>query len=84
MDEARRFLAHLMHQAPPSAHITLTAIHPDNKHPTPSRHIPVHESHAKLEKGIIGFASQANAMGWGAYVGMGYRRARLGQMATRW
>jgi hypothetical protein len=77
MDEARRFLAHLMHKAPPSAHITLTAIHPDNKHPTPSRHIPVH-NHTQLEKGLSDLL-QANALGWGAYVGMGYRRGGLGR-----
>lgn len=58
--------------------ITLTAIHPDGKHPTPSRHIrlddapALHDAFARLDA--------ANALGWGAYFAVGLRRPGL----TRW
>ncbi|MBE2268360.1 MAG: hypothetical protein IAE80_09020 [Anaerolinea sp.] len=58
--------------------LTLTAIHPDGKHPTPSRHIrlddepALHDAFARLD--------HANALGWGAYFAVGLRRPGL----TRW
>ncbi|MBE2267770.1 MAG: hypothetical protein IAE80_06025 [Anaerolinea sp.] len=58
--------------------LTLTAIHPDGKHPTPSRHIrlddapALHDAFARIEA--------ANAIGWGAYFAVGLRRPGL----TRW
>jgi hypothetical protein len=58
--------------------LTLTAIHPDGKHQTPSRHIrlddtlALHDAFAQLDG--------ANALGWGAYFAVGLRRYGL----TRW
>jgi hypothetical protein len=58
--------------------LTLTAIHPDGKHSTPSRHIrlndgaALHEAFARLD--------ETNALGWGAYFAVGLRRPGL----TRW
>lgn len=58
--------------------LTLTAIHPDSKHPTPSCHIrldepmSLHNALSRLDK--------ANALGWGAYFAVGLRRPGL----TRW
>jgi hypothetical protein len=58
--------------------LTLTAIHPDGKHPTPSRHIrlddksALHDAFARLDA--------TNALGWGAYFAVGLRRPGL----TRW
>jgi hypothetical protein len=58
--------------------LTLTAIHPDCKHSTPSRHIPLHNTtalHAALTD-----IDLTNALGWGAYFAVGLRRPGL----TRW
>ncbi|MDX2136739.1 MAG: DNA-primase RepB domain-containing protein [Chloroflexota bacterium] len=58
--------------------LTLTAIHPDGAHPTPSRHIrlddtpALHDAFARLDA--------TNALGWGAYFAVGLRRSGL----TRW
>jgi hypothetical protein len=58
--------------------LTFTAIHPDGKHSTPSRHIrldddtALHDAFARLDT--------ANALGWGAYFAVGLRRPSL----TRW
>jgi hypothetical protein len=77
MSETQHFLAQLLRNAPPSAYLTLTAIHPDHKHRTPSRHIPVHD-HAQQEKGLADLL-RANALGWGAYVAIGFRGRDLGR-----
>lgn len=58
--------------------LTLTAIHPDGKHNTPSRHIPVHDTAAL--RAALRQLDQANALGWGAYFAVGLRRSGL----TRW
>jgi hypothetical protein len=58
--------------------LTLTAIHPDGKHPTPSRHIPLHDKAAPRE--ALTDLDRANALGWGAYFAVGLRRPGL----TRW
>lgn len=58
-----------------TACLTLTAIHPDGKHHTPSRHIPLNtptQLNDALERLL-----QANLMGWGAYVAIGLRRTGL-------
>ncbi|MBN8595839.1 MAG: hypothetical protein J0M33_29060 [Anaerolineae bacterium] len=60
------------------AAITLTAIHPDGGHPTPSRHIPVGQPET-MHKALDALEA-ANAQGWGAYVAVGLRRLGL----TRW
>ena len=62
----------------PDACLTLTAIHPDGKHPTPSRHIPLYDKVA-LHNALPDL-DQANALGWGAYFAVGLRRPGL----TRW
>ncbi|MBC7794433.1 MAG: hypothetical protein H7Z43_12075 [Clostridia bacterium] len=59
-------------------YLTLTAIHPDGKHPTPSRHIPLADATA-LQIALAQLDS-ANALGWGAYFAVGLRRPGL----TRW
>lgn len=58
--------------------LTLTAIHPDGKHPTPSRHIRLDDAPAM--HGAFARLDAANALGWGAYFAVGLRRSGL----TRW
>jgi len=58
--------------------LTLTAIHPDGKHSTPSRHIPIHNT-AALRAALTDL-DRANLLGWGAYFAVGLRRPGL----TRW
>lgn len=60
------------------AHLTFTAIHPDGKHSTPSRHIPLHDQ-AALRAALTDL-NWANTLGWGAYFAVGLRRSGL----TRW
>jgi len=60
------------------AYLTLTAIHPDGQHPTPSRHIPVHDPAALRD--ALAQLDRANGLGWGAYFAVGLRRPGL----TRW
>lgn len=55
--------------------LTLTAIHPDGKHRTPSRHISLNQFD-RLEDALHRLL-QANQMGWGAYVAIGLRRKGL-------
>jgi hypothetical protein len=57
--------------------ISLSAIHPDGGHPTPSRHIPLHNDKA-LER-AIGRLESANERGWGAYLGIAPRQRDLGR-----
>ena len=75
MPDTLHFLSTLFAQS--NGYLTLTAIHPDGKHPTPSRHIPMHDK-KQLEKGLSDLL-HANALGWGAYAGVGLRRADLGR-----
>jgi hypothetical protein len=58
--------------------LTLTAIHPDGKHSTPSRHIRLDDAPA-LHDAFVRLDA-ANALGWGAYFAVGLRRPGL----TRW
>ncbi len=62
----------------PDAVISLTAIYPNGRHPTPSRHIPLDQRQKLCE--AIHDVQRANQMGWGAYVAVGLRRPGL----TRW
>ena len=55
--------------------LTLTAIHPDGKHRTPSRHIPLNQPH--MLNDALNRLLQSNQMGWGAYVAIGLRRNGL-------
>lgn len=79
-DERSSFFAALLARcsAYPQTYLTLTAVHPDGKHRTPSRHIPVNDIsalHDALEQ-----LDAANRQGWGAYFAVGLRRPGL----TRW
>lgn len=58
-----------------SACLTLTAIHPDGEHHTPSRHIALLNRPALLD--ALQRLSETNRMGWGAYFAVGLRRAGL-------
>jgi len=58
--------------------LTLTAIHPEGKHPTPSRHIPLDDRTALQDE--LAQLDRANGLGWGAYFAVGLRRHGL----TRW
>jgi hypothetical protein len=75
--ESTEFLAGLLQNCEQPGFLTLTAIHPDGDHRTPSRHIPIND------KSTLNDALQrlfvANQMGWGAYVGMGLRNRKLGR-----
>jgi hypothetical protein len=62
----------------PDAFLTLTAIHPDGKHHTPSRHIPLQDTDALRD--AMAQLDKANAQGWGAYFAVGLRHPGL----TRW
>jgi hypothetical protein len=74
------FLDHLFSrcQTVPDAAMTLTAIHPDGRHRTPSRHIPVGQTET-MDKALDALQA-ANVQGWGAYVAVGLRSPGL----TRW
>lgn len=61
-------------QHPP--YITLTAIHPTDRHkPVPSRHVST--THLTQLRADYACLKIANQQGWGAYVGIGYRRTEL-------
>ncbi|NLF76239.1 MAG: hypothetical protein GX573_11115 [Chloroflexi bacterium] len=57
--------------------LTLTAIHPDGQHPTPSRHIAVADL-AGLTRTLERLI-HANRQGWGAYVAVAPRKTNLGR-----
>jgi hypothetical protein len=75
--ETTEFLAGLLQECGQSGFLTLTAIHPDGNHSTPSRHITIDDKIAindALQKLLV-----TNQMGWGAYVGIGLRKSNLGR-----
>ena len=74
------FLDHLLQNSRniPNAHVTLTAMHPDGRHSTPSRHTPLNDPQAL--KNNLNDLLAANALGWGAFVSIGLRKAGL----SRW
>lgn len=79
-DERDTFFAMLLARCADDSQIclTLTAIHPDGKHHTPSRHIPANNLpalHDALER-----LDAANRQEWGAYFAVGLRRLGL----NRW
>lgn len=59
------------------AYLTLTAIHPDAAHPTPSRHVPLGAESA-LNSALARLMA-ANTRGWGAYFGVALRQRDLGR-----
>ena len=75
-DDTKLFLRTLF--APCSdGYLTLTAIHPDGKHATPSRHIPV-QNESKISTAMCDLLN-ANEQGWGAFFGVATRQADLGR-----
>jgi len=62
----------------PTACLTLTAMHPDGRHPTPSRHVPLHDR--SVLQDALHRLEAANRLGWGAFFGVGLRKTGL----TRW
>ncbi len=72
------FISSLFERCKPGeGFVTLSAIHPEGTHPTPSRHIPMHDDKA-LERAIKRL-SAANECGWGAYIGIAPRQKDLGR-----
>lgn len=61
----------------PSAMLTLTAMHPDGQHSTPSRHLPLNRPN--LISQALRQLNAANQQGWGAYFAVGLRRPGLGR-----
>lgn len=57
--------------------LTFTAIHPDGRHPTPSRHVPINDL-ACLTR-TLDRLNTANEQGWGAYVAVATRKTNLGR-----
>lgn len=55
--------------------MTLTAIHPDGQHLTPSRHIPLNQPDPLQD--ALQRLLDANRLGWGAFVAIGLRRHGL-------
>ena len=78
-DETYRFLDRLLSRCrtSPDLCLTLTALHPDGQHPTPSRHIPLTNRPA-LQDALERLES-ANRCGWGAFFGVGLRKTGLGR-----
>jgi hypothetical protein len=73
--ETRAFLTALYRRS--KSYLTLSTIHPDKSHPTPSRHIPLADMPA-LEKGLHDLLV-ANRGGWGAVFSVATRKANLGR-----
>ncbi|MEL6215503.1 MAG: hypothetical protein AAFQ99_07495, partial [Pseudomonadota bacterium] len=55
--------------------LTLTAIHPDRQHRTPSRHVPLNRPDL-LDEALARLLA-TNRLGWGAFVAVGLRRHGL-------
>jgi hypothetical protein len=73
--ETRAFLTALYRRS--EGYLTLSTIHPDKSHPTPSRHIPLADIPA-LEKGLFDLLA-ANRGGWGAVFSVATRKTNLGR-----
>ncbi|MDL1887999.1 hypothetical protein FBQ96_00185 [Nitrospirales bacterium NOB] len=68
-------LLRTIYQGQPAGYLTLTAIHPSKRLPTPSRHIAITDKtavHQALDELMI-----ANAQGWGAYFSVALRKHPL-------
>ena len=77
-DTTSTFISSLFERCNPGeGYLTLTAIHPEGTHPTPSRHIPMHDEQA-LERAMKRLTT-ANERGWGAYLGIAPRQKDLGR-----
>jgi hypothetical protein len=75
-NEALDFL-HTLFTSCTTGHLTLTAIHPDGQHATPSRHIPLHNDLA-LHTALADL-HRANQAGWGVFFGVATRQHNLGR-----
>ena len=78
--DTTQFLAELLRNCrplPQPAFLTLTAIHPDGFHRTPSRHLPIDDKIALND--ALQQLLTANQMGWGAYVAIALRQSNLGR-----
>jgi hypothetical protein len=73
----RDFLRELYSRCDPSCYLTLTAIHPDGEHPTPSRHIRL--GNAEQTGNALADLVSANNLGWGAYFGVAPRLSDMGR-----
>lgn len=80
LDERGAFFAALLARCfgYPQTCLTLTAIHPDGKHRTPSHHVPVNGILALQD--ALERLDAANGQEWGAYFAVGLRRPGL----NRW
>lgn len=76
--QSREFLDALFDRCSREACLTLTAIHPTENRPVPSRHIPL--SNAVALADALERLHAANKLGWGAYFGLATRQTGL----TRW
>jgi len=76
--DAHIFLSTLFARCNPEAYLTLTAIHPTENKPVPSRHIRLNDAVALAD--ALERLHTANDMGWGAYFGLATRKSGL----TRW
>lgn len=65
------------HTLPEPAYLTFTAIHPGGHFPTPSRHAR-QDDKPQIDR-VLTDLLRANQLGWGAYVAIAFRRARLGR-----
>ena len=72
------FLQRLLARSPTDSFLTLTAIHPDRRQRTPSRHVSLADETALTD--ALDCLRRTNELGWGAYVGVATRQAGL----TRW
>ena len=79
-EDTAQFLYHLWAGSglPAESFFTFTAIHPDRKHPAPSRHLERDDRTCLIDN--LKALRAANALGWGAFVGIAARREGL----TRW
>ncbi len=75
--ETEAFVRGLFGRCRQPAFVTLTAIHPDGNHPTPSQHVPLSDD--KLFAQALDKLLAANHVGWGAYIGIAPRKTNLGR-----
>src|SRR5438093_669774 len=75
--ETQRFVHDLYARCAGPVFLTLTAIHPNGDRPTPSRHVPLGNTIA-FEQAMTRLL-EANARGWGAYIGIAPRKRDFGR-----
>ena len=78
-EETHLFLDRLLSHCPasPDLRLTLTAMHPDGQHLTPSRHIS--PTNRPILQEALERLDSANRYGWGAFFGVGLRKTGLGR-----